>query len=205
MGPAPCSLASGPCKDACLKVTLRAHGRRRLRAIEDDLQFCPALGKARREVRRHDEHGIDLVPADHLLPLLQGCDKDRLKILRSLREAHGLAGQGRTVFDDHGRRHVLDIEAHAVPDDQNQHERQHDAERQAAVVAQEFARLLAHQCKKAPPESTCHDTAPFALLSFSASLRACSTIATKMSSMVASGRRMRWRISSGLPSTSILP
>ena len=136
--------------------------------------------------------------AEHLLGLGHFMDEDGRKIFRPLRERNHRTRRWRRVLEHDGRRHILDIERHAIADNQNQHERQHDAHENAAAVADEFEEFLPDERQ----ETTNH--AGF-LPSFASSARACSTMAMKIAFISASGMCMRSRISDGLPSTSISP
>ena len=103
-----------------------------------------------REVRTDADDAVDLPGQHEFLGSPHRGEKLRVEVRGELEAGGHFRRVGRGVLQDHGDRHVLHVERQAVAEQQDQHHRQHDADGDAAGVAEDLTRLLAHQRPDSP-------------------------------------------------------
>ena len=73
-----------------------------------------------------------------------------LEVARVAERRQQAVGLGRRLLDDHRQRHPPQVERDAVAEDEQQQQRQHAGDQEAARVAADLQQLLAHQADDAP-------------------------------------------------------
>ena len=197
-----------PLRDGALRVSIDDAGIVGLGAGHQNLHLGVAGRKPTREVRSNPDDAADLALDHKLLRLRHRRDHHRIEIRRELKAGRDLSGIGRGILHHDRHRHVGHIEREAVTEQQDQNDRHHDPDRDAARIAQQLPALLVHQRGHPPP--FCQEPAGSITAGHGrcptpeclASRRACCTTAMNASSMFGSRPEpveARVRISAGVP------
>ena len=74
----------------------------------------------------------------------------RVEIRRQAKTGGQFRRLGRGIFQDDGQRNILHVQRQSVAEQQDQHQRQHDADGDAAGIAKDLPRFFSHQRPDAP-------------------------------------------------------
>ena len=118
--------------------------------MDEDLHLGVAQLQVAAEVRAEADDAIDVVAAHPLLGFVHGSGDAGPEVRRQLKPRDGVPRIGRRVLDHERNRHVSHIQRQSVAEQQDKDNGQHEADGDAARVAQDLAGFLAHERPDAP-------------------------------------------------------
>ena len=143
-----CRAASRPLGDGRLAIGLHDAGPVGVVAVNEDLHFGVADRDPAGEVRADPHDPVDIA-GEHAAagPAASTACISGMKIRRQPEARRQLDCRRRAVFEHNGDRNILHVQRQAVAEQQNQHHRQHDADGDAAGIANDLPRF---PCGPAP-------------------------------------------------------